>query len=473
MAGIANHARDPRSCSRTRLPSTSSPSASTASVPSRPADIHSAASSPNPPRKTPRRSSSSRWSSPSSRVLHSMVACMVRWRSGRSRAPPASSVSAWSSRSTIASGVRTLARAAASSSASGAPSSAAQIASTDAAFSSVTAKSGLTARARSTNRSAATAAGSGPRSTLCSPPIRSRIRLVASTETEVAPSSALSAGAASTTCSTLSRTSSMRRSPSAITTFSASGGSPVSLIPSACAIAGITWSGSSTGARSTNAMPSGNAASTARAAATASRLFPMPPGPVIVTSRCSSSMSIRVTASSSSSRPSSRVSGDGSPITSVEVTGAAASGRSAPRGPAASNRSARRVARSAVSSSASSSASVNDTYDAASSSRMRASRSSSRGCRSVAGLDVDQLRDVGGERPLVLEARHLLTRRDPPVLLPVHADEDVALLEVGPVQRTRRIRARAELEHHRGEGEPLDRGAGGATLGRQFLAASS
>ena len=58
-------------------------------------------------------------------------------------------------------------------------------------------------------------------------------------------------------------------------------------------------------------------------------------------------------------------------------------------------------------------------------------------------LHVDELRHLSRRQPvLVLEAGDLLTGRDPAVLLPVDADEHVALLEVGPVQLPRRVRPR-------------------------------
>ena len=87
----------------------------------------------------------------------------------------------------------------------------------------------------------------------------------------------------------------------------------------------------------------------------------------------------------------------------------------------------------------------------------------------LAALQVDELRDLGREVPLVLETRHLLARRDPAVLLPVDADEDVALLEVGAVQLARRMRPRAELEHHRRHRQPLDRRPRRSPLRRQLL----
>ena len=241
-------------------------------------------------------------------------------------------------------------------------------------------------------------------------------------------------------------------------------------MPSAFATAVITRPASSTGARSTNTTPSGNAASDRlgpprpRAGSCRCR-----PGPVMVTSRWPSSVSIRVTVASSSSRPTSRVSGDGGRTGSVEKTSAAGSPRGSRRPPAASNRSASSVARSAVTRSASSSASVNVDVRRVVVVADPLEQLVEPLLPVLAALEVDELRDVGREVPLVLEARHLLARGDPAVLLPVDADEDVALLEVGAVQLARRMRPRAELEHHRREGEPLDRGPRGAPLGRQLL----
>ena len=74
---------------------------------------------------------------------------------GRSRGPPVSSARRSSSRSSIAWGVSSWTRAAASSIASGSPSSRAQISATRGAFSSVSAKSAAHRRARSTKRATA------------------------------------------------------------------------------------------------------------------------------------------------------------------------------------------------------------------------------------------------------------------------------------------------------------------------------
>src|SRR5262249_54981330 len=75
----------------------------------------------------------------------------------------------------------------------------------------------------------------------------------------------------------------------------------------------------------------------------------------------------------------------------------------------------------------------------------------------VGPLDVDELRHVPGKRVLVLEARDGLTWRDPTVALPVDAEEHVALGEVRAIEIARRMRARAHLEHDRGEAHALDR----------------
>ena len=92
-------------------------------------------------------------------------------------------------------------------------------------------------------------------------------------------------GAAASTCSKLSATSSSclaarKRSTAWL------GDSPASrMIPSALTIAAGTSSGRCTAASDTKHAPSAKSASTARAASSASRVLPTPPGPVSVNSR--------------------------------------------------------------------------------------------------------------------------------------------------------------------------------------------
>ena len=74
-------------------------------------------------------------------------------------------------------------------------------------------------------------------------------------------------------------------------------------------------------------------------------------------------------------------------------------------------------------------------------------------------LDVQQPGDRVGQPELVLESRDVHARPDPAVPLPVQADEDVGLREVGPVQLARWVRSGAELEQHRREPQGRD-GAG-------------
>jgi len=78
-------------------------------------------------------------------------------------------------------------------------------------------------------------------------------------------------------------------------------------------------------------------------------------------------------------------------------------------------------------------------------------------CRSP---QVHQPRKSRGEVVLVLESRDRFLRRDPPVALGVQADEDVALCQVGPVQRSGGVRTGAEFEHHRDQPQALHRPAG-------------
>ena len=133
----------------------------------------------------------------------------VRWRSGRSRAPPESSCSRRSNRSSSASGENSLTLAAASSMASGSPSSRRQISSTVEAFAAVSSKAGATATARSQksrtageSRSPKKSGGTG---NCRSPMSRSGALLVASTVRRGhSPTRSATKGAAGRRCSRLS-----------------------------------------------------------------------------------------------------------------------------------------------------------------------------------------------------------------------------------------------------------------------------
>ena len=140
------------SCWRTRLPSTSSRSVPNRSVAHGASAVTaSAASRLKSPENTPRHVNNDFASWLSRSMLHSTVARIVRCRSGTSRAPVVRSGRTRSSRASIAEGVKARIRAAASSSASGTPSSAWQMRTTSAAFSAVRSNRASAARARSRN----------------------------------------------------------------------------------------------------------------------------------------------------------------------------------------------------------------------------------------------------------------------------------------------------------------------------------
>ena len=118
--------------------------------------------------------------------------------------------------------------------------------------------------------------------------IRNGVRLVVTIRSLGQRStSRATSGAASTTCSRLSRSRSAFLSPMRETTPSPSVRSSASLTSSAAARAGRNASGSVTSASGTNATPSRNSAASARPTSTIMRVFPTPPGPVIVTTRWS------------------------------------------------------------------------------------------------------------------------------------------------------------------------------------------
>jgi|GEM_PF-4244837 len=272
---------------------------------------------------------------------------MVLWRSGRSRAPEGAD-NAWSRRASSVAGSRNLTLAAASSRASGSPASRQQIAATAAALPSSSPKAGETARARSTKsrpegepRTSSTVGdrveeGNArvPTRYSCSPLTRRGARLVASTTRPgQASSSPATSGAAFSRCSKLSSTRSsrfsLRRARSVRRARSASPGicPSASLRPKERAMVGTTREGSPSGARATNATPSGKSSAVSRAAWTARRVLPTPPVPVRVSSRTAGSRRKASISSSSRSRPRSGVCGTAT-ASSATISGAAAVTRS-------------------------------------------------------------------------------------------------------------------------------------------------
>ena len=253
--------------------------------------------------------------------LQSSVFRRVRWRSGRSRGPAVSRLIRSPSRASSARGDSSLIRAAASSMASGRPSSRRQISATSWAFSLVSSKPGASARARAANkRTEAACAGSRePRggtgsagtTNSYSPLSRSTVRLATRTTSPgAAASSSATTGAPSMTCSKLSRTSKSRLVRRYDITSPASR-SPEVFSPSPAAIAAGTRSAVRTGARSTNRTPSANWGASRPAAATARRVFPTPPGPVRVIRRTPWPITRSSTLAASDSRSTSGVAGTG------------------------------------------------------------------------------------------------------------------------------------------------------------------
>ena len=232
------------------------------------------------------------------------------WRAGSARRVP------WPARL----GRRAPIRAAASSMASGMPSSRRQTWAMAPASASVTVKAGLALLARSTNNctlsmplsDSALAGGpaggtaSGGTCQRISPRMASGSRLVARMVSGgCASSSPTRPATASRTCSQLSMTSSVGSLGSAAATWSWIATTGCSDAPSACSTASGTCSGALTGPRSAQNVPPANLSRDADATSRASRVLPTPPGPVSVTSR--SAASSWVTASASACRPNSGV----------------------------------------------------------------------------------------------------------------------------------------------------------------------
>ena len=192
-------------------------------------------------------------------------------------------------------------RAAASSIASGRPSSRRQMDSTAPALASVTWKVGRTSCARCSNswtasqRASSEAVGvrlavgseSGGTGQLRSPSTPRASRLVASTTRagQAARMPSASPAAAPARCSQLSSTISTGRSATYSAMASATSCPGVSGTPSLDATVGPTMPGSSIWASSTQQTPPGKDLAAEAAAASASRVFPVPPGPVRVSRR--------------------------------------------------------------------------------------------------------------------------------------------------------------------------------------------
>ena len=203
-------------------------------------------------------------------------------------------------------------RTAASSSASGMPSSRRHRSRTAAAFSASTVKPGTTAAARSVSSPTASelrsrrtetsspSAGSdiGGTTILTSPATPSDCRLVASSRSWGHALTRVTArtARASSRCSQLSRTSSSRLPATYSVSEDSDKPAERSCTPSALKTAWVTSSGSWIGASWTSQAPSGNPRDISVAARSASRVLPTPPLPVrvsnrVVVSRCLTSRS--------------------------------------------------------------------------------------------------------------------------------------------------------------------------------------
>ena len=84
-------------------------------------------------------------------------------------------------------------------------------------------------------------------------------------------------------------------------------------------------------------------------------------------------------------------------------------------------------------------------------------------------LQIDQAGHPRGMPQLVLEPRDVHPGSDPTVSLPVHPHEHVALPQISQIQTARRMRPRAQLEHHRRQLQPLHGTPGRPPLLGQLL----
>ena len=248
---------------------------------------------------------------------------------------------------------------AASSMASGMPSSRRQMVATAAAVSAASVNDGWARLARSTNSRTESMSARAARSStsgtvragtgqVTSPGRPSGSRLVASTVSSPASTSASAtkAAAASMTCSQLSRTNRVGAPATVAASWPAAERPGCSRAPRADNTAPATACGSSMGPSSIHQTPPGCLAPASPATASASRVLPTPPGPSSVTRRPDSTSS--TTASTSSRRPTSGVSGTGRRGSTARAGGSgwsggpAAAAISAARSPGSSSRASAR-----------------------------------------------------------------------------------------------------------------------------------
>ena len=217
-------------------------------------------------------------------------------------------------------------RAAANSIARGSPSSRRQIEAMATALVSVSWKSGLMARARWRKSATAAYSASVSHASICSrfgsarggtwnsysPCTCKTARLVTSIfNCGQRLSNSTNCGAACTSRSKLSSTSSSCLSPRAICSRSSGEHCSVSFSPNDWMMVGMTSAESRSAASETNTTPFLKSAPSSAATRRASRVFPIPPAPVSVTRRTSGLCRCALTHAASSSRPTSGVSGSG------------------------------------------------------------------------------------------------------------------------------------------------------------------
>jgi hypothetical protein len=85
------------------------------------------------------------------------------------------------------------------------------------------------------------------------------------------------------------------------------------------------------------------------------------------------------------------------------------------------------------------------------------------------GLDVDELRFGPRQLVFVFQPRHLHRGGDPAITLPVEANEDIALAQIGPVQLARWVGTCARLEEHRRQAQLRDSLSCCSPLGSQLI----